>query len=126
MDGKKNTSINLDPKKGECFRYPDSPGNFDKPTDQSPGFKKRRTLFLNGDGSEFSTDWIQLTGRIHMDLDSLNTGILPGILVEITLDYSTNDFRLFSGETNETFPNNDNVVIEIGAVRWKTKWVYIV
>ena len=71
-------------------------------------------MFLSQDKSQFTTDWIQLSGRLHFDLESLGTGILPGIEVMINLEYSSNDFRLLSGETG--YANNKDVVIEIGAV----------
>ena len=97
-------------------RFPDSTHNFEKPTSQSKGFKERRSLFLTDDASQFSTDWVQLSGRLHFDLDSLSTGILPGINVLIILDYSTNEFRIQSSENDETFPKNQDVVMEIGSV----------
>ena len=57
-----------------------------------------------------------MSGKLHFDLDSLSTGILPGINVLIILDYSTNEFRIQSSETDETFPKNQDVVMEIGSV----------
>lgn len=104
----------------ENLRYEDATGAFEQPSDQSDGFKARKKLFLNEDASEFSTDWIQFSGRLHFDLESLPTGILPGVQIGISLEYSSDDFRLIRTETTESYPKINDIVMEIGYVSVNT------
>lgn len=83
------------------------------------GFQQRMNLFLDEDNVEFSTNWIQLSGRLHFDLESLPTGVLPGTKVTIELIYSNDNFRLLTSETTTTYPKINDVVIEIGYVRFR-------
>ena len=99
------------------FRYEDATATFDKPNRASTGFQERMKLFLESDGSMFSTEWVQLSGRLYFDLEYLATGILPGIQVQIFLDYSSDNFRLITSETEATYPKINDVVLEIGYVR---------
>ena len=70
---------------------------------------------MDEDSTEFTSDWVQLSGRLFLDLESMPSGIPPGVQVLITLDYSSDDFRLLSAEGD--WPQNNNVCIEIGSVR---------
>ena len=38
------------------------------------GFKARRKLFLTEDQSHFTDEWVPITGRLCLDLESLRTG----------------------------------------------------
>ena len=100
------------------FRFEDATSHFEPPSDHSTGFMSRRKLFLDEDGSEFTSDWVQLSGRLFFDLESMASGILPGIQVLITLDYSSDDFRLLSAERDRDYPANKNICIEIGSVSY--------
>ena len=102
------------------WRFEDDDGAFNKPngeSDTTSGFKQRMNLFCDDDDGEFTTEWVQLSGRLHFDLESLSTGILPGTKVSIELVYSSDNFRLFTSETTTTYPLINDVTLQIGYVR---------
>lgn len=115
------------------FRFDDTDKAFQQPTaTTNAGLTSRRQLFLSEDGKTFDNEWVPFCGRLCLDAESIRTGdkmpqkrnitltrkkhsisgIAPGVRVGITLDYSTNDFRLLSLEKDPSF-NANNIVFEI-------------
>lgn len=88
--------------------YEDLDMAFEYPTLSSlnTGFESRRHLFLTEDEKHFSTDPIQLCARLHIDLESMTTGILPGIETIITCNYASDDLRLLTSEKDWNEVNN--------------------
>ena len=102
------------------------------PEETDTGLSERRQLFLSEDMKTISTDWVPFCGRLALDAESIRNGkamyffssyfmscnipflyapgIAPGVRLCVTLDYSTNDFRLLSFEKEY---DTSKVVFEI-------------
>lgn len=96
--------------------YEDETGKFipaDFTTD-SEGFRERRELFMTRLENEqtpirFNTDFVPMYGKIYSDLNTMHCAILPGIQINIKMEFSPNKFRICSKSA-------ENIKIEINKV----------
>ena len=83
--------------------YEDDIGKFDPSqyTSDSEGFKQRRELFMvrkedEKDPEVYSDRFIPMFGKIYSDLNNMHCGVLPGIGINIKMEFSSDRFRIVS------------------------------
>ena len=83
--------------------YEDATGHFsgDHISTDLGGFKDRRALFTKrkdneADPNEFDTQFVPMFGRIYSDLNTMSCGIMPGIRMNINMEFSKDKFRILS------------------------------
>ena len=72
---------------------------------KNKGFRQRRELFMikknnEEDPTEFTAEYIPMFGRIYSDLNDMGTGILPGLSVNISMQFASDPFRINVNEKN--------------------------
>ncbi len=64
------------------------------------GFKARMHRFKNADQSAYLKETVPLMGRLHCDLGSCETGLIPGLGMRVELTFSSNEFVLQVPDTD--------------------------
>ena len=65
------------------------------------GFKQRRELFMirqenEKDPEKYSDRYIQMFGKIYSDLNTMSCGVLPGISIDVKMEFAPDKFRICS------------------------------
>ena len=61
------------------------------------GLEQRMRLFQERDktGGEFTTDYTTLIGRLHLDLNICEQGLIPGLKIRIKMKQANDKWRIF-------------------------------
>ncbi len=63
-------------------------------SNSNPGFKSRMNIFKTADQSAYHQGEVSVMGRLHTDLGSTETGLIPGLGLRVELGFSTSAFLL--------------------------------